>query len=224
MDDIVSAFYTKHPGYLEAYDRDHGPRLDSLVAHWDLKRRLAGQRVLDVGGGLGFLGKRLEGLADYHAIDGAEVLPNQRVCEGTFHCFDLDHDMFGSYRDTILGGAFDAAFCLETLEHIGNPHHALVQIKQLVKPGGHVIISLPTEEVWHNVPYPGLMWPRQNWEQFLGQMALPIAAFWHYPKPAWGWPAYHWWCENRPWSEKRLLFPKAEEKFRNCTPLEATNL
>jgi hypothetical protein len=85
-------------------------------------------------------------------------------------------------------------------------------------------LSVPTESVWHNTPYPGLLWPRQNWEQFLGQMALPIEDFYVYQPNGPGWPAYQYKCRNAAWKEKRLAFPKQEEKFLNCTPIEATNL
>lgn len=226
MNPTVTDFYTKAPelGYLAEYDRSHGPRLDALVARYDLKS-LCG-RVLDVGGGLGFLGKRLHEDVDYWVIDGAEVPVEQRLCKGGWARRDIDHDQF-SYAltsDSYDKTPFDTAFFLETIEHIGNPHHALVEIKKLVKPDGLIHISIPTETVWHNIPYPGLMWPPTNFIQFLGQMALHVLDFWTYVPATVGWPAYHFVCRNRPWSQKVLAFPKEEAKFRDATPLECTNL
>lgn len=224
--DTVTHFYDKNAseGYGATYDLQHGDRLDKTVDHFNLSK-LTTEKVLDIGGGLGFLGKRLPSTIDYWVIDGAETRPEQRVAKGQYLNFDLDHSHFGSYRDTAFNGFFDVAFILETIEHCGNPHHVLVETKKLVREGGMILVSIPTITVWHNAPYPGLLWPTEHFEQFLGQMALPVVNRWDYiPGPGKGWPAHHFLCTNRPWSEKRLMFPKAEAKFRDCTPLEATNL
>lgn len=220
----VRDFYTKNPGsgYATEYEASHGPRLDALVAHYGFDK-LKSQKILDVGGGLGFLGKRLDPSNDYWVMDGAEISPDQQLCRGSWLKADLDHDPFGLSSS----GPFDAAFCLETLEHIGNPHHALVEIKKLVKPNGLICLSIPTETVWHNAPYPTLLWPENpNFRLFLQQMALPIIEFWHYKPASVGWPAYHYLCRNAAWTEnpRRFLFPKDEAKFLGATPLEATNL
>ncbi len=83
---------------------------------------------------------------------------------------------------------------------------------------------MPPHSVTHNVPYPGLLWPDSSFRQFLGQMALPVAEQWEYVPQSVGWPATHYICPNRPYSEKTLMFPKQEAKFIDCTPLQATNL
>ena len=239
IDPTVSDFFVKdNPGYLAEYDHSHGPRLDALVARYGLDK-LRGQRILDVGGGLGFLGKRLDPSNDYWVIDGAEIPEGKQLCEGHWIKQDLDHDHFATpggmehagcciYRNwSIELPTFDIAFCLETLEHIGNPHHALVEIKKLVKPDGTIYLSIPTETVTHNSPYPTLLWPENpNFRLFLQQMALPITDFYHYTPATVGWPAYTYRCRNAAWTEnpRRLLFPKDEAKFLGATPLQATNL
>jgi 2-polyprenyl-3-methyl-5-hydroxy-6-metoxy-1,4-benzoquinol methylase len=236
MNNTVTQFYAKNPDekYGDSYDGQHGYRLDAMVAHFKLNE-LKSQKLLDVGGGLGFLGKRLDPSNDYWVIDGAKVELSQRVSSGRFIRQDLDHDYFGSIPiqvevdDSVvlhdLGQTFDGAFCLETLEHLSNPYHCLTEIKKLVKIGAPILLSVPTIDVWHNVVMPALLWPQDNFRQFLGQMALPIVGEWDYiPKPNEGWPAHHYLCINRPWQEKRLMFPKAEQKFIDATPLECTNL
>lgn len=229
IDKTVTDFYAKNSGsqYAEIYETSHGPRLDALVARYSLKD-LRG-RVLDVGGGLGFLGKRLHESVDYWVIDGAEVPVEQRLCKGGWAQRDIDHDQF-SYAltsDSYDKTPFDTAFFLETLEHIGNPHHALVEIKKLVKPDGDIFISIPTETVTHNSPYPTLLWPENpNFRLFLQQMALPILDAWTYTPATVGWPAYTYRCRNAAWTEnpRRLLFVKDELKFLGANPVEATNL
>lgn len=231
MDESVTNFFTKNPGsgYAETYEKDHGPRLDAMIGQWNLRQDLAGKRVLDVGGGLGFLGKRLDPSTEYWVVDGARAPEEMRLARGEYVEADLDFDV--KLAETVClhrPGAFnfydkrpfDAAFCLETLEHLTNPYHCLAELKKLVKEDGDIYISLPHENVWHNAIYPALLWPEQNWEQFLGQMALPIVDRWMWTK---GWNARHWKCKNRPYSEKVMLYPKQEVKFVNATPVEMVN-
>lgn len=225
IDPTVSDFFNKAatPGYLEEYDYSHGPRLDDLVERLGLAT-LSNIRALDVGGGLGFLGKRLSPTVDYWVVDGADIAPEQRLCGGHWLNRDLDHEAWGDEICGAAGGVFDIGFALETLEHLGNVHFAIEQIKRAVKIGGVIIISVPPYSVTHNVPYPGLLWPEINFIQFLSQCALPVVNQFEYQPKTVGWPATTYVCVNRPWSEKVLLFPKSEHKFIDCTALQATNL
>lgn len=181
---------------------------------------------------MGFLGELLDSSTDYWVVDGAQIPLENRLSRGWWQFNDLDHDEFGRpilralQRDHVGLGQqqFDTAFCLETLEHLSNPYHCLSEIKKLVKIGGDVFLSVPTESVTHNVVYPGLLWPFPNFQVFLEQMALPVRDFYVYQPTGRGWPAYQFKCENRPWSEKVPLFQKSDAKFRSCTMLEMTNL
>lgn len=221
MDKSVENFFTKNAedAYASQYDKDHGGRLDALIGRWNLLEGCSGKKILDVGGGLGFLGKRLNN-CHYSVIDGANV-QGMELCSGTWYKEDLDYNKFGSQEGLLRNGPWDTCFCLEVLEHLSNPYNCLAEVKKLVKIGGEIYISIPTEQVWHNVVYAPLLWPIQNFEQFLGQMALKIEDRWLWDK---GWPAYHFKCSNRPWNEKVMLFPKSEEKFVHATAVEMTNL
>ncbi len=225
MNQTISEFYSKNPeeDYAGCYDRDHGPRLDHVVEFYKLRTRLAGKCVVDVGGGLGFLGKRIPEVGEYVVIDGARIDFAQRLCRGLWVAADLDHEHFAK-APMKAGGDFDAAFCLETLEHISNPYHCLVEIKKLVKRDGDVYLSIPPPSVWHNTVYPGLLWPVHNFVTFLEQMALPILELHQYDPKDRGWPAWQFHCRNADWVEAKMVFPKHEEKFRGKTPLEYTNL
>lgn len=228
MDTSVEKFFSKNAadGYAYQYNLDHGPRLDSMIKQWDLRESLAAKRIVDVGGGLGFLGQRMDPTTDYWVIDGADSFEGQRLCNGTWIKRDLDHDPFGAQdlntmiANGVGGSSFDAAFCLETLEHLTNPYHCLAEIKKLVKPDGDIYISIPHANVTHNYIYPALMVDPNNFAQFLGQMALPIKDYWLWPR---GWNAHHFKCRNARWDEKVMLYPKHEEKFRHATPVEMVN-
>jgi SAM-dependent methyltransferase len=150
---------------------------------------------------------------------------------------DLDHDRFADWvafhaqlseRDGKMHATypdrFDAAFFLETIEHLQSPYHAVVQLKSLVKPDGDIFVSTPTETVWHNTPYPSLFWPPQSFAQWLAQMALPIIDAYTYEPKERGWPAYQYRCRNAGWHEAKMLYPKSEPKFFGKKPHEYANL
>lgn len=227
MDESIKGFYTKNAeqNYAAQYELDHGVRLDAMVAHWNLKE-FKNQRVLDVGGGLGFLGKRLDVNNDYWVIDGADVFERDKLCKGRWIKRDLDFEKFSDPVALLSGGRenprgfFDTGFILETLEHLTNPYHCLAEMKKLVKEDGDIYISIPHVNVTHNYIYPALMVDPNNFAQFLGQMALPVADYWLWNR---GWNAHHFKCKNRPYSEKIMLYPKTESKFVNATPVEMVN-
>lgn len=222
IDPSIAGFYDKNAGdeYAATYRQDHSPRIRAMVERYGLKEKLAGKRLVDVGGGLGFAGEWLDPTTDYWVIDGAEFRPEQRVCKGSWLRADLDHDRFGEP----VAGIFDAAFCLETLEHCTNPYNCIEQIKRLVRSDGDIFLSVPTESVTHNTPYPSLFWPYQNFVQWLGQMALPVEDGYVYKPKGRGWPAYQYKCRNANWTEARMLFPKPDPKFQGKTPQEYANL
>lgn len=230
-DASVEGFFSKNAaeGYEKQYDLDHGPRLDAMIQKWNLGETLKGKQVLDVGGGLGFLGKRFDTSTEYWVADGAVIPGESQLCPGHWCHYDLDHDQFSlpigrararNYVGSQIDRRFDAAFCLETLEHLTNPYHCLAEIKKLVKPNGDIYISIPHANVWHNYIYAALMVDPSNFAQFLGQMALPIVEYWLWDK---GWNAHHFKCRNAAWNEKVMLYPKQEQKFVNATPIEMVN-
>jgi len=56
-----------------------------------------------------------------------------------FAQFDLDLPEFQRPSE------FDVVLCLETLEHTGNYRNGLVKLAAAVRPGGHILISVPNE-------------------------------------------------------------------------------
>lgn len=224
MDNSIKQFFKKNSeqNYSSQYDIDHGPRLDAMIQKWNLLEDLKNKSVCDIGGGLGFLGKRINLPKDqYYVIDGAEVPDSMKVCNGNWICSDLDYEKFGDINKSNINKSFDTSFCLETLEHLSNPYNCLAEIKKITKENGDIFISIPHANVWHNYIYPALMVDPRGFAQFLGQMALPIVEYWLWDK---GWNAHHFKCRNAPWTESKMLYPKNEEKFYGKTPIEYVNL
>jgi SAM-dependent methyltransferase len=126
------------PGWGEKPERGAAPIAhaaihDRVVA---LLEHLPRGRLLDVPAGEGALGARL-------AAVGFEV----RCCDLYAEIFRAPGieirrgDLSGTlpYED----GAFEYITCLEGLEHIENPHQAVREFRRLLKPGGHLVISVP---------------------------------------------------------------------------------
>ena len=224
MDSTVIDFYNKNldSDYAGNYLKEHSPRLDAFINHFDLKS-ITGQRIADFGGGLGFLGSKLDQSNKYWVFDGFDTPKDKYVCELSKFTCDLDRDNFADGYNKLyeIYGKFDVGFCLETLEHLISPYNCLAEMKKLVKENEYIYISVPNIRMTHNYIYPALMWNRENFEQFLNQMALPVEEYWLFDGD---WPSDTYKCINLNWKESKMLFYKDEDKFRGKTPLEAVNI
>lgn len=93
-------------------------------------------RLLDVPAGEGALASRLLGLGfDVRCCDlYPEMfrLPDVEIKRG-------DLSLTLPYDDR----SFDHVVCVEGLEHIENPHQAVREFGRLVRPGGHLVVSVP---------------------------------------------------------------------------------
>jgi SAM-dependent methyltransferase len=52
----------------------------------------------------------------------------------------------------VADGHFDAILCIAVLEHVENPEEVLAEMYRVLKPGGHLIISVPFLQPEHKVP------------------------------------------------------------------------
>jgi 2-polyprenyl-6-hydroxyphenyl methylase/3-demethylubiquinone-9 3-methyltransferase len=126
-------------GEFRALHAINPPRTDYI----DRRVKLSGKRVLDVGCGGGLLcesmtlrGATVTGLdlgatalqvAELHALQsGLTVSYVNEAVEA--HAVRLPH-------------AYDVVTCLEMIEHVPDPRSVITALSQLVRPGGHVIVS-----------------------------------------------------------------------------------
>ena len=214
MNDTVAGFYEKYSEKAASYDKEHGGRLDYIIDTFQLNK-IENETIADIGGGYGFLFKRMSPNNKMVIVDGADIREEQLLCKAAYSKVDLNTEFTSSK------GVFDRTFCFEVIEHLENPYRCICEMKKMTKIGGLIYISVPDICVTHNTPYPGLIYPHGNFEVFLSQMALGIKRYNKYERPH---HAHFWECINKDWTEAEMLFPKHEEKFRGKTPVEYANL
>ena len=96
-----------------------------------------GARVLDVGAGAGAFSQRLCDMG--YAVTALDVDPAKWLPRHIpFVQLDIDAGIAASVRDS-----FDAACCLEVIEHVENPWNLLREIHAILPPGGRLILSTP---------------------------------------------------------------------------------
>lgn len=163
-------------------------------SRWDFvaDRIERGARVVDIGCGDGVLGERL---VHGHACEvvGCDVsayalrIASDRGVDG--RVLDIDHQPLPFADDS-----FDAGIASCVLEHIAHPEHAIRELARVVRPGGHVYVSLPNPLTWkirlaflrgefhhdflHSQPGEGLhyrFWTvKDGFERMIAELELPL--------------------------------------------------
>jgi glycosyltransferase involved in cell wall biosynthesis len=110
----------------------------------ELVARERPRRVLEVGTAGGFLSARFAELGC--EVVGIELDPGL-AAEAAPHCATM---RVGDVEALDLSGLgeFDMIVCADVLEHLKDPSAALAKLMAHVRPGGHVVASLPNVAMW----------------------------------------------------------------------------
>lgn len=141
---------------------------------------LARGKLLDVGcGDGGFLnvarelGYKVSGFDfDPHAVEKARA----RGLDAWVSDFDT------AFEDIQLHGAFDVITLFDVLEHVPEPATFLLRAKQLIKPGGHMVFTMPDDSRPHpwnreELDYPPnhyTRWTKDSLRSFLDRHGLRV--------------------------------------------------
>lgn len=112
-------------------------RYDTVSRHLD---RLRPATILEIGCGLGAFGARLATRADYLAIEPDETswrTASSRIEPAGGRTLNVDH------TGVPAGAQYDLVCAFEVLEHIEDDKAALRDWVDLIRPGGHLMLSVP---------------------------------------------------------------------------------
>ncbi len=98
-------------------------------------------RVLDLAAGTGAFSLRLADLG--YRVTAADLVEERFQPRDTipFRGIDLESDFGAGFEQR-----FDAVAALEIVEHLENPRHFLRQCRELLEPGGRLLVSTPNVE------------------------------------------------------------------------------
>lgn len=115
------------------------------LAYIEKRSGVTGRRCLDVGCGGGLLAEGLAGLGAASVL-GIDLAP-ESLAVARLHAEGRELQNL-SYRQISAAelaasqaGSFDLVTCLEVLEHVPKPGELIASLAQLLKPGGHLVLS-----------------------------------------------------------------------------------
>lgn len=124
--------------------------------------------VLDVGAADRWLEQKLSPSIRYVSIDYPAT---GRVMYGA-----SPHVFADAKALPFTDGSFDAAFCLEVLEHVPDPALVVSEIARVTRPGGRIWLSMPFLYPVHDAPYDFQRYSPYGLRRDLGRAGLEVIA------------------------------------------------
>jgi SAM-dependent methyltransferase len=124
------------------------PDLQAASIWSDLRQLLANFQgtVLDVGCGAQPYRDLLGPRATYLGIDTADARD--------YFGYEMpDTTYFRGDTWPVAGDAADVVLCTETLEHVPDPARFLAETCRCLRPGGHLVLTVPFAARWHYIPH-----------------------------------------------------------------------
>lgn len=104
--------------------------------------------VLDWGAGQGALSQRL--VDEGYKVTAVDM-SSEFAAEGVaYHRIDFHDDLAVKKFIEVHSGSFDVVIGIEVIEHVENPWSYVRQLRDLVRAGGHIIVSTPNPSSWHS--------------------------------------------------------------------------
>lgn len=123
---------------------------EDLITAWGnyaqatyLSEVTSGHKVLEIGAGTGINLHSVNRLADVLAVEPAE--------EARVHCRKLGLKAISSIEDLPADTRFDYILMRHVLEHIAEPNKLLVRVRDILAPGGKLVLVLPVESPYKKI-------------------------------------------------------------------------
>jgi 2-polyprenyl-3-methyl-5-hydroxy-6-metoxy-1,4-benzoquinol methylase len=131
-------------GVGEEYQLKQADSSHATILHWLEHRSPA--NLLDLGCSGGLLSERVRALG--HTVTGVDVLEIEGVRDRVDRFIRADLDQ-GLPREVAESGPYDIVLCADILEHVRGPEQIMRQIRDLLAPGGILIVSVPNFGHWY---------------------------------------------------------------------------
>jgi 2-polyprenyl-3-methyl-5-hydroxy-6-metoxy-1,4-benzoquinol methylase len=117
-----------------------------------IESRAPYQCVLDFGCGSGVLLPFLSSLADNVIAVDMDLIPFERMKATIDFPSNIEvHDTYSSPLDALPAASFEIITALDVLEHVEDLSATLKSLLRLLRPGGRLVISGPTENIFYKL-------------------------------------------------------------------------
>ena len=117
-----------------------------------IERSAPYQRVLDFGCGSGVLLPFLSSIADNVVALDIDLVPFERMKARIDFSSNIEvHDTRSFPLNRLSTASFDIITALDVLEHVEDLSDTLKNLLRLLKPGGRLIVSGPTENIFYKI-------------------------------------------------------------------------
>lgn len=162
------------------YYQDHKPEYD--FAKNQVRQ---GDNVLEIGCGKGTFGRLIGQKANYSGLEFNHTAVEKANAAGLNVVIDTVENHANKNQ-----GVYDVVCHFQVLEHVLNPHQFLEACVKALKPGGKLMVAVPSddsfmsvaESIWLNMPPHHLSrWSDRALEYALGEFGLKEVIVWHEP-------------------------------------------
>ena len=137
----------------------------------------AGEKVLDIGCGPGFLCDEMCEIVGRHgAVVGIDISPDLvELCARREHPTWLSYEVGDATKLSQPDASFDVVVCTQVAEYVPNVHRLLIEAFRVLKPGGRTIFVATDWDaiVWHSENPERMASVMRSWEAHCAHPHLP---------------------------------------------------
>jgi SAM-dependent methyltransferase len=123
----------------------------------------------------------------------------------------------GRFEDVKFDNSFDFIYCANIIEHLAEPRKALERMRDILNPGGHIVLITPEtdsychrlyhDRYWggYHVPRHWNLWSRENFQRMAADLGLDLLGVQSVLCPTnWVW-SWHHYLDDRTFLPKSVI-------------------